>query len=177
MKKVHLLLCAASLTALAACNSSSTSSANDPENHMTEEGDGSMSEHESAEINTSVEIKDGQEVFFPNLEDGQEISLPFVIEFGVKGMEVEPAGPINVDKGHHHLFIDQKPTPAGEMVPMAREADGYFHFGSGVTSDSLQLSKYTTLTPGKHTLTLQFANGAHISYGPAMSKTITINVK
>ena len=32
------------------------------------------------------------------------------------------------------------------------------------------------LAPGKHTLTLQFANGAHQSYGADMSETITIEV-
>lgn len=30
---------------------------------------------------------------------------------------------------------------------------------------------------GKHTLTLQFANALHESYGPKYAKTISVNVK
>ena len=153
---------------VAACNNSST------DNTSTEHDMNMEHEHQSAEISTAVEIKDGQEVYFPNLVDGQEITLPFVVEFGVKGMEVEPAGVVNVDKGHHHLLVDTEPIEGGKMVPMN---ETNVHFGKGQTSDTLQLSKYPTLTPGKHTLTLQFADGIHNSYGPKMSKTITITVK
>ena len=54
------------------------------------------------------------------------------------------------------------------MVP----ADAtHLHFGKGQTETMLKL------TPGKHTLTLQFADGAHQSYGPDLSSTITVEVK
>ncbi|MBP6707250.1 MAG: DUF4399 domain-containing protein, partial [Achromobacter sp.] len=33
------------------------------------------------------------------------------------------------------------------------------------------------LAPGKHTLTMQFADGAHRSYGPDLSSTISVTVK
>ena len=33
------------------------------------------------------------------------------------------------------------------------------------------------LPPGEHTLRLQFANGAHLSYGEKMSATITVKVQ
>ena len=33
------------------------------------------------------------------------------------------------------------------------------------------------LEPGTHTLTLQFADGNHNSYGEAMSETITVTVE
>ena len=33
------------------------------------------------------------------------------------------------------------------------------------------------LAPGTYKLTAQFANGAHQSYGAAMSRTITVTVK
>jgi len=45
------------------------------------------------------------------------------------------------------------------------------HFGKGQTEAMLKLA------PGRHKLQLQFADGAHRSYGPAMSKTITYTVK
>ncbi|MDB4347565.1 DUF4399 domain-containing protein [Bacteroidia bacterium] len=153
----------------AACNSGSTESI-----EKADDAAETTEENQSAEINTEREIGDNQNVFFPNLEDGQEIELPFVIEFGVEGMEVEPAGVVVENKGHHHLLVDSDPIPSGLMVP-ANETN--VHYGKGQLFDSLQLSKFPTLTPGKHTLTLQFADGIHSSYGPKMSKTINIIVK
>lgn len=171
--KVKILVGIASCAFFFACNNSPKEV---EENTTTSEMEG-MEGQESAPINTTVEIRSDQNVFFPNLEDGQEITLPFIVQFGVKGMDVEPAGPINADKGHHHLYIDAEPTTAGEMVPMGKEAEGFMHFGKAQTADTLNIKKYPTLTKGKHTLTLQFGNGGHISYGPAMSKTINITVK
>jgi hypothetical protein len=118
-----------------------------------------------------------QHVLFPNLKDGQEIKLPFIVKFGVEGMEVEPAMGVVANKGHHHLLVDQGPVKANTMVPMQKEAEGYFHFGKGQLQDTLNIKKYPMLTPGKHTLRLQFANGLHMSYGPAMSTQVNIIVK
>ncbi|MES2617364.1 MAG: DUF4399 domain-containing protein [Bacteroidota bacterium] len=118
-----------------------------------------------------------QHVLFGNLKDSQTIKLPFIVKFGVEGMEVKPAMGVEANVGHHHLMVDQGHIPAGTMVPMQKETEGYFHFGKGQLQDTLQLKKYPMLTPGYHTLTLQFANGLHLSYGPAMSKTITVKVK
>lgn len=161
MRKI--ILSAAVLISCFACNSSS-----DTNEEVTEV------EEATAILPVMPEIKEGQSVFFPNLEDGQEITLPLVVEFGVNNMEVEPAGQINEDKGHHHLIIDGGALEAGVTVPADEQN---FHFGKGQLSDTLQISKYPTLTPGNHTLTLQFADGAHSSYGPAMSKTINVVVK
>ena len=122
-------------------------------------------------------ILPNQKVLFPNLEEGQEIKLPFIVKFGVEGMEVEPAMGMSENKGHHHLLVDQEAVKANTMVPMQKEAEGYFHFGKGQLLDTLNIKKYPMLTPGKHTLTLQFANGLHLSYGPAMSKKVNIIIK
>lgn len=108
------------------------------------------------------------EVFFPTLNDGAIVTSPLIVEFGVKGMEVEPAGAVNTNKGHHHLIIDGTFTPANEVV--AADAT-HIHYGKGQVSDTIELSK------GEHTLTLQFANGFHQSYGHKMSKTIKVTVK
>jgi len=131
--------------------------------------------HEQA-TDTAV-IASTQRVFFANLTDGQEIKLPFVVKFGVEGMEVEPAVGVNPNKGHHHLLIDKTAVPAGTMVPMGQDSEGYFHFGKGQTSDTLNLKKYPMLTPGKHVLRLQFANGLHSSYGQGMSTAVSIVVR
>jgi hypothetical protein len=45
------------------------------------------------------------------------------------------------------------------------------HFGKGQTETEVKLP------PGKYKLTMQFANGAHQSYGAGLSKSINITVK
>lgn len=107
-------------------------------------------------------------VFFKNLKDGQTVSQNQLIQFGVEGMKVHPAGELIDGTGHHHLIIDGTPTPTGTVVPAD---DTHIHFGKGQEETTVKLS------PGKHTLTLQFANGAHLSYGPEMSTTIQVQVK
>ena len=47
----------------------------------------------------------------------------------------------------------------------------HIHYGKGQTETTIELAK------GKHTLTMQFANGAHLSYGKALSTTITVEVE
>jgi len=46
----------------------------------------------------------------------------------------------------------------------------HLHFGKGETQAQV------TLPPGRHTLTLQFADGAHRSYGPKWAATVRVNV-
>lgn len=138
----------------------------------------SIHEHHHEEVSAdTTALVAGQKVFFENLVDGQEIKLPFVVKFGVEGMEVEPAQGINPNKGHHHLLVNQNHVAAGTMVPMGQEADGYFHFGKGQLSDTLSIKKYPMLKPGTHTLRLQFANGLHQSYGSGMSAVVKVTVK
>ena len=106
-------------------------------------------------------------VFFVNIKDGDKLKSPVIIQMGVTGMTVEHAGLVNEGRGHHHLIVDGSFIEKGKMVPQDAT---HFHFGKGQTSDTLKLN------PGKHSLTLQFANGAHESYGKDWSKTIAITV-
>ncbi|OAJ51322.1 rod shape-determining protein RodA [Paraburkholderia ginsengiterrae] len=107
-------------------------------------------------------------VSFVQPADGATVSNPVHVVFGVDGMSVAPAGTMTEGTGHHHLLVDGKPLPKGEVIPAN---DKSLHFGKGQTEADL------TLPPGDHTLTLQFGDGAHRSYGPEMSKTITVHVK
>jgi hypothetical protein len=107
-------------------------------------------------------------VFFKNLKNGQKIPTHFKVEFGVEGYVVKPAGAVEATSGHHHLIIDGDAIPAGQVVPMDAT---HLHFGKGQTEAEI------TLTPGKHKLTLQFANGAHVSYGPDVAATVDVVVK
>lgn len=116
--------------------------------------------------------KPDSEVYFVNLQDSAKVPSTFLIKFGVKGMTVVPAGQHIEDRkyGHHHILIDNAlgETPEGQVVPAD---DKNIHFGKGQTESVLELS------PGKHTLTLQFADGAHRSYGKKLAKTITVFVR
>ncbi len=100
--------------------------------------------------------------------DGATVSSPFKVRFGVNGMAVAPAGEVAANSGHHHLLINLDALPAGESVPFTPQ---HMHFGKGQTEAEV------TLPPGTYKLTAQFANGAHQSYGAAMSKSIKVTVK
>ena len=74
---------------------------------------------------------------------------------------------MSAGSGHHHLIVDGKPVPKGEV------ADGrHAHpLWQGLTETELKLA------PQAHALTMQFADGAHRSYGPDLSSTISVTVK
>jgi hypothetical protein len=100
--------------------------------------------------------------------NGATVSSPFKVRFGVQGLAVAPAGDIVANSGHHHLLINLDAVPEGQSVPFT---DKHLHFGKGQTEAEV------TLPPGSYTLTAQFANGAHQSYGKALSQTIRITVR
>ncbi len=106
-------------------------------------------------------------VSFISPHDGEKVTSPVTIKFGVTGMQVRPAGDMTPNTGHHHLLINEKPIPDKQVVPTD---DTHLHYGQGQTEAVVKLP------PGKYRLTAQFANGAHQSYGPGMSKTIDIIV-
>jgi hypothetical protein len=107
-------------------------------------------------------------VFFKNIQMGAILSSPFLVEMGVEGMEVEKAGMINELKGHHHIIINSNFIADGDIVPANAQ---HIHFGGGQTETQLDLEA------GNYSLTLQFADGMHQSYGEKMSKTINVTVR
>lgn len=109
-----------------------------------------------------------QSVSFVEPSDGATVSSPFKVKFAVSGMEVKPAGDMTANTGHHHLLINAAPVKAGEVVPADEH---HIHFGKGQTETEVKLP------PGTYTLSMQFANGLHQSYGPGMAKDIKITVK
>jgi hypothetical protein len=107
-------------------------------------------------------------VSFAEPKDGAVVKSPFKVKFKVEGMKVAPAGAEKAGTGHHHLIVDGQPVAKGEVVP---KDDTHLHFGKGETEKEL------TLPQGEHTLTLQFADGEHKSYGPDMAATIHVTVQ
>jgi hypothetical protein len=109
-----------------------------------------------------------QSVSFVEPANGATVSSPFKVKFAVTGMDIKPAGDMTANTGHHHLLVNATPIKAGEVIPADEK---HIHFGKGQTETEL------TLPPGNYTLTMQFANGLHQAYGPAMNKEIKITVK
>jgi Domain of unknown function (DUF4399) len=138
-------------TLLVSCNNPSQNS------QATSESNNSMS---------SVPKDSG--VYFVNLKDGDSVYSPVIVQMGVKGKTVAPMGTMDIKTGHHHLIIDGSFIEKGQVVT---KDSTHLHFGKGQTVDTLKIG------PGKHTLTLQFADGTHMSYGKDWSSTISIYVK
>ena len=116
------------------------------------------------------EIKDviAKKVFFKWPKDGSTVASPVFIDMGVEGMIIEPAGIVKEGYGHHHILINQKFWPEGEVIPTS---DSTLHFGKGQTDASIELD------PGRYNISLQFADGVHVSVGELMSESIEINVE
>ncbi len=105
------------------------------------------------------------------MADGAVLTNPIKLKFGIEGMTVAKAGTMEPGTGHHHLLIDTTLQPADYAKPIPMD-DHHKHFGAGQTEVEL------TLPPGKHTLQLVLADGAHIPHNPpVMSIPITVTVQ
>lgn len=112
---------------------------------------------------------EGARIYFIGIADGDEVSSPLVVRFGLSGMGVAPAGTENPKTGHHHLLIDSEladyslPIPADET---------HRHFGGGQTEVSIDLP------PGDHILQLVLADYRHVPHEPpVVSERIRVTVK
>ena len=109
-----------------------------------------------------------QNIEFASPKDGDTVTSPFMVRFVVKNMQVAPAGEMKPGTGHHHILINTPPIAENNVIPADEQ---HKHFGKGQTETEL------SLPPGEHTLSLQFADGAHRSYGEAYRQTIRVTVK
>ena len=101
----------------------------------------------------------GAKVYFINLKDGAELDSPFLVQFGLSGMGVAPAG-------------IEKPNTGQELKQPIPADDHHLHFGAGQTEAKVTLPK------GKHTLQLVLGDWTHIPHvPPVMSDVITVTVR
>ena len=125
----------------------------------------------SALAQTQTPSPAGAMVYFINLKDGDTVTSPFKVQFGLTGMGVAPLGVQNERTGHHHLIIDTKLSDDELKRPIAADAQ-HVHFGGGQTETTV------TLPPGRHTLQLVLGDWSHIPHNPpVMSQVITVTVK
>jgi hypothetical protein len=110
-------------------------------------------------------------VYIISPKDGDTVTSPFKVQFGLTGMGVAPAGVEKPNTGHHHLIIDATLSPEELKEPIASDAK-HVHFGAG------QTEAMVTLPPGKHTLQLVLGDWSHVPFNPPiMSPVVTVTVK
>jgi hypothetical protein len=112
-------------------------------------------------------------VYFKNLKDGDTITMPYRVQFGIEGYGIVPAGTRDKRRhtaGHHHLLVDHPGKPdLDEPIPHDNHC---MHFDQGETEAMLNLP------PGKHTLQLLLGDESHEPTNPPlMSEKITVIVK
>lgn len=161
------------IATLAACNEQPAAPAPDPA-AAAATIEAAVAEARAADIAaaTAVHSDPGPAVYFVNLKDGDTVTSPFRIVFGVYGKGVAPAGVDKPDTGHHHLLIDTELSQE-EMQFAIPNDDTHKHYGTGVTETVLMLPA------GPHTLQLVFGDMNHEQMKPApmMSPKITITAK
>jgi hypothetical protein len=114
---------------------------------------------------------EGAAAYIISPADGETVSNPVTVVFGLEGMGIAPAGTEAENTGHHHLLINTDPDSVNmdEALPAT---DQIVHFGGGQT----QVTK--ELPTGTHTLQLLLGDWTHVPHDPAvMSDVITITVE
>ncbi len=167
--KIKFILPAAGLLLILACNN-----AGDADKTGKDSGSGNdhTMHHDAGKTGGVPElpaVPEGAKIFFKNIKEGAVVSSPLKVEMGVEGIRVDTAGPVLAGVGHHHILVDAGDSvETGTIIPMD---SAHIHFGRGQTETELKLA------PGKHRLTLQFADGLHRSYGSRMATSVTVEVK
>ena len=123
-----------------------------------------------------VSSNDGQHsdinkrIFFINLSDGESVTSPVTVQFGINGMNIVPAGINKPMSGHHHLLINLENLP--DMTKPIPADKNHLHFGKGQTETIIELPK------GKHSLQLLLGNYIHVPHKvPFLSEKIEIIVE
>ena len=117
----------------------------------------------------SISVAASAEVFIISPKDGEEVSSPFEVIFGLQGMGIAPAGINFPNTGHHHLLIDLDQLPDLKSgIPADAQ---HLHFGKGQTQALIELD------PGEHSLQLLLGDWMHVPHEtPVVSEKIKILV-
>lgn len=167
MKSFYITAIAAVL--LIACNNSEDKTSTTSETKETGHDSHAASTLTSVEMPPMPEVPANARVFFANLKDGQIVTSPLKVEMGIEAMQVDTAnGILKPASGHHHILVGLDSITTGEVI---KKDSVHIHFGNAQTSAEIKLP------PGKHTLTLQFADAMHRSYGSKLTSKITVEVK
>ncbi|MGD8956586.1 MAG: DUF4399 domain-containing protein [Chromatiaceae bacterium] len=109
------------------------------------------------------------EAYIVSPKDGDVVTSPVTVVFGLSGFGVAPAGTMKENTGHHHLIIDAPLPDLSQPIPAN---ENYRHFGGGQTQTTVELP------PGEHTLQLLLGDFAHVPHAsPIYSEVVTITVR
>ena len=107
-------------------------------------------------------------VYFINLEDGDRVESPFLIQFGLSGMGIAPAGTDRSNTGHHHLLINVDDIDLSKPIP---SSSNHIHFGGGQTESLVDLM------PGDYSMQLVLGDMTHTPHNPPIiSQRVNITV-
>ena len=116
---------------------------------------------------------DHARVYFVDIQDGDVVTAPLHVGFGIEDFGIVPAGYKGKERhkaGHFHLLVDAPALPDMD-APIPRSAH-YIHYDQGETEAVLELA------PGKHTLQLLLGDEEHEPHAPPLiSEKITVIVE
>ena len=119
-------------------------------------------------IFATFSINANPKVYFINLEDGDRVESPFLIQFGLSGMGIAPAGTDRSNTGHHHLLINVDDIDLSKPIP---SSSNHIHFGGGQTESLIDLM------PGDYSMQLVLGDMTHTPHNPPIiSQRINITV-
>tara|TARA_B100000963_G_scaffold259757_1_gene228041 strand:- start:801 stop:1190 length:390 start_codon:yes stop_codon:yes gene_type:complete len=104
-----------------------------------------------------------EKVYFINLQNGDVLKSPFLVQFGLSGKGVAPAGVEVPNTGHHHLLINIDELDFKMPIPSSKQ---HLHFGMGQTETTLDLPV------GKHKLQLILGDKYHIPHNPPLASEV-----
>ena len=119
-------------------------------------------------IFATFSISSNPKVYFINLEEGDRVESPFLIQFGLSGMGIAPAGTDRANTGHHHLLINVNDIDLSKPIP---SSSNHIHFGGG------QTESLVNLMPGDYSMQLVLGDMTHTPHNPPIiSQRINITV-
>ena len=119
-------------------------------------------------IFATFSISANPKVYFINIEEGDRVESPFLIQFGLSGMGIAPAGTDRANTGHHHLLINVNDIDLSKPIP---SSSNHIHFGGG------QTESLVNLMPGDYSLQLVLGDMTHTPHNPPIiSQRINITV-
>jgi hypothetical protein len=119
---------------------------------------------------TAVDAGEEKSLYIISPQDGDLVTNPVRVQFGLRGMGVAPAGIDKPNTGHHHLLINVDKLPSMDQ-PLPSD-ENHRHFGGGQTEVELNLE------PGTHSLQLVLGDKNHVPFSPPLiSNKIRIQVR